>query len=243
MANRLIQSVAQLGSLNAALYACDRVLRRLSGGRWALYKYQFLAQAVGAAPLCGGRGARIAVRLCRSLHELPSGYPRPAAVLRARYAQHACSLAAVRHGELVGFLWLLFGACQEDEVRARYLLASPHSCWDFDVWVRPQERLGLVFPRLWDEANALLRARAVRWSCSRISAFNPASLAAHASIGTVALGSATFLRCGRWQWMLATLAPYFHLSRHAGAFPRLCFDTGTLPLPPVPESPCPTSKP
>ena len=54
-----------------------------------------------------------------------------------------------------------------------------------------------------------------------ISAFNAASLRAHARLGARRLGSATFLRCGRWQWMLATRPPYFHLSRHAAAFPRL----------------------
>jgi hypothetical protein len=164
-------------------------------------------------------------------------------VLAARYAQGACSLAAVKRGELVGFLWLRFDAYQEDEVRARYLLPSAQSCWDFDVWVRPQERLGPAFPRLWDEANHLLRARAVRWSCSRISAFNAASLRAHASIGTVPMGSATFLRCGGWQWMLATRAPYCHLSRAPAAFPRLCFDTSALCHPPAMESLCRTSKP
>ncbi|MEC5161283.1 hypothetical protein ACFDR9_004783 [Janthinobacterium sp. CG_23.3] len=243
MANRLSQSVAQLGCLNAAWYAFGRLLHRLSRGRWALYKYQFVAQAVGTASLCRGRGAQIAVQLCQRAEQLPPDYPRRADVLAGRYAQGACSLAAVRRGELVGFLWLLFDAYQEDEVRARYLLASPQSCWDFDVWVRPQERLGLAFPRLWDEANRLLRARAVRWSCSRISAFNPGSLRAHASIGTVALGSATFLRCGRWQWMLATRAPYFHLSRQPAAFPRLSFDTSALAHPPAMESLCPTSKP
>jgi hypothetical protein len=243
MANRLIQSVAQLGWLNAALYALGRLLRLLSRGRWALYKYQFVAQAVGTGSLCRGRGAQILVQLCQRADQLPPAYPRRADVLAGRYAQGACSLAAVKRGELVGFLWLLSDAYQEDEVRARYLLPSPQSCWDFDVWVRPQDRLGLAFPRLWDEANHLLRARAVRWSCSRISAFNAASLRAHASIGTVPMGSATFLRCGGWQWMLATRAPYCHLSRAPAAFPRLCFDTSALCHPPAMENLCRTSKP
>lgn len=242
MANRLIQKVAQLGWLNASLYALGQMLAMLSGGRWTLLKYQFVAQAVGNLQLARGRGRQIEVRHCPRLEQLPPDYPRPAAVLAERYAQGAYSLAALRQGELAGFLWLRFGAYQEDEARVRYLLASAQSCWDFDVWVRPQDRLGFTFPRLWDEANRLLAARAVRWSCSRISAFNGASLRAHAAIGTVGLGSATFLRCGRWQWMFSTLAPYVHLSRHAGAWPQLSFDTSKLAHLPTTEPLCPTLK-
>ena len=195
-----------------------------------------MAQAIAAEPLCGGRGKNIAVRLCRHRTDLPAGYPRAERVLEQRYANGALSLAAFKGrnrgnndgGELTGFLWLTFDAYQEDEVRARYILVSADSSWDFDVWVAPQERFGPSFGRLWDEANRLLRARAVRWSCSRISAFNGASLRAHARFGTVRLGTATFLCCGRWQWMFATLAPYVHLSHRASSFPRLVFDTSRL---------------
>jgi hypothetical protein len=228
------QGIAQLGCFDALLYHGDRALSRLSGGRYGLYKYHFVAQPVAVESLCGGRGAKIAVRLCRRRADLPADYPRDGRVLDQRYADGAVSLAAVScdaggDGErLTGFLWLIFDAYQEDEVRARYILASPRSSWDFDVWVAPRERLGPSFARLWDEANRVLRARAVRWSCSRISAFNGASLRAHARIGTVRLGTATFLRCGNWQWMFATVAPYAHLSRGAASFPRLVFDTGRL---------------
>jgi hypothetical protein len=232
---RFGHGVAQLGWINALLYHGDRALSTLSGGRCGLYKYHFMAQAVAAAPLCAGRGATIAVRVCRRRAELPADYPRDDGVLRQRYADGALSLAALKSpsGELSGFLWLTFGAYQEDEVRARYILASSQSCWDFDVWVTPPERLGPCFARLWDEANALLRARAVHWSCSRISAFNSASLRAHARIGAVRLGSAVFLYCGRWQWMFATQTPYVHLSYRATSFPQLVFDTSGL----VAESP------
>lgn len=224
----VLSSLGQLGGLNGSLYCISRMLQRLSADRWDLYKYQFVAQTVAAAPLCGKRGRDIHVYRYAHRDELPCGYPRPAAVLRQRDAQGAVSLAAFREDCLAGFLWILFGGYQEDEVRARYILASPHSSWDFDVWIDPEERLGLTFARLWDEANLLLRARAVRWTCSRISAFNSASLRAHGRIGTVRLGTATFLRCGRWQWMCATLAPYLHLSWRPNTFPRLVFDTSRL---------------
>lgn len=226
---RFIRYLNQLGWLDLLLYGLGRAIERLSKGHCKLYKYRFVAQRVRGAPaLSRGRGRQIDVRLCLQAGTLPSGAPRPDAVIARRYARGALSLAALQHGQLAGFLWLQFGAYQEDEVRARYELAAAASAWDFDVWVRPDARLGFTFARLWDEANRLLAARAVDWSCSRISAFNHGSLAAHGAIGTVALGSATFLRCGRWQWMLATRAPYFHLSRNPRSFPRLTFDTSAL---------------
>lgn len=228
MRNRLRHTVQQLGWPNTILYALHRLFTVLSRGRWALYKYRFVAQAVATTSLCHGRGKTIAVRLCKSPHDLPSPYPRPDAVIAQRFAQGAQSLTALKDGRMVGFLWFLFDHYQEDEVRARYQLLSTDSAWDFDVYVQPEDRLGFVFPRLWDEANRLLHARAVRWSCSRISAFNQGSLAAHAKIGLTPLGTAIFLRCGSWQWMFANLAPYFHLSRHPAAFPQLQFDTSGL---------------
>ena len=242
MTTRLHRTVTQLGWLNAALYLLGRVLESLSGGRWRLYRYVFVAQHLPPSPLCAERGRDIDVRLLPTLAEIPAAYPRPAEVLRQRYAQGAQSLAAFRGATLIGFLWFLFDAYQEDEVRARYLLGSSHSTWDFDVWVRPEDRLGWAFRRLWETARQMLRSHAVRWSCSRISAFNPGSLSAHARIGTVRLGSATFICCGDWQWMIASLAPYFHLSRHPASFPRLLFDTSMLTDPEPKEPPCRTSK-
>jgi len=242
MPSRLHSTVAELGWLNAGLYLLDLALRRLTSQRWCLRKYQLVAQTLSGPSLAAGRGTDIDVRLLASAAELPPGYPRPAAVIADRYAQGARSLAAFRGGELTGFLWFLADAYQEDEVRVRFRLASPQAVWDFDVYVRPQDRLGWTFRRLWDEARAMLSARGVRWSCSRISAFNAGSLRTHARIGTAPLGCAVFLCCGGWQWMAATLAPYIHLSRHPASFPQLLLDTTTLHHPLPPEAACRSTK-
>lgn len=222
----------RLSLVNTALYLLARVLEKLSGGRWALFRYLFVAQYVDDTPLAPMRGADIQVVVPPQDAPLPPDYPRPLQVVQARYAQGAQTLSAWRNGRLAGFLWLIADAYQEDEVRVRYRLASSRIGWDFDVWVRPEERLGWVFRRLWEAARQDLRRRGVRWTCSRISAFNAASLRAHAQIGTVPLGHAVFLRCGAWQWMVASLRPYFHLSRSPASFPQLTFD-----LPPQ-EPPC-----
>lgn len=238
---RLAASLRALGWRDSAWLAVARLLARVPGDRCALYRYQFVAQAVAPGSLCRGRGQGIAVTPCASADALPPGPERPPAVLRERYRQGAqCLVARTTHSpaEMAGWLWMLRHGCQEDEVRARYALASSQSSWDLDVWVAPAQRGGLVFARLWEEANSVLHAQGVRWTCSRISRFNRASLAAHARLGTHALGTATFLRCGRWQWMAASLPPYLHLSRRPGDVPCLAFDTSSLPHYPSLELTC-----
>lgn len=222
MKSRLLKTVRQIGWYNGGWYALAMLIGTLSRGRWSLYKYRLVAQAVAREPLCRGRGGTIEVRAldagaCAAAF---SALQRRAEVIAARYRQGAQCLAAYRAGELLGFLWFTAGPYQEDEVRARFVPATQQACWDFDVQVFREHQLGLAFARLWDEANRLLHARGVRWSCSRISAFNAASLLAHRRIGARELGGAVFVRCGRWQWTAATLAPYLHLSRDPASFPQ-----------------------
>ena len=237
---RLAASLHELGWRDCAWLAVARLLEQVPGRRCALYRYQFVAQAVAPGSLCHGRGQGIAVTPCLAEADLPPGPERRPGVLRERYRQGAQCLVArsAQAPGMAGWLWLLRHGCQEDEVRARYALASSQSSWDLDVWVAPPQRGGLVFARLCEEANAVLHAQGVRWTCSRISRFNRASLAAHARLGTHALGTATFLRCGRWQWMAASLPPYVHLSRRPDDVPCLAFDTSSLPHYPSLELTC-----
>ena len=161
--------------------------------------------------------------------EIVGQFPRPAAVIRARFEQGSTCLAAFKDERFIGFLWLLLGSYQEDEVRARFIpLPAGRAAWDFDVYVAPDSRLGLAFPRLWDEANYFLGKNNVQWTCSRISAFNAGSLGSHARLGTLSMGSAIFLCAGRWQVTFASILPYFHLSSHPGSFPEFRLNTEEL---------------
>lgn len=234
MVTRYLQSFAELGAGNAAWYILARCLALLG---IHLHRYHFVAQRVAAQAMRRGTGS-IVVRGLGCMEELPPAYPRPRAVLATRFRQGGCSIAAWKGGELAGFLWFQLGAYQEDEVRARYCLPSPHACWDYDVFVQPHLRLGVAFVRLWDEAHRRMHARGIQWTCSRISAFNPGSLRAHRRIGTVLLGSASFFRAGRWQLMLANHAPYIHLSGAEASWPKLVFDTRHLEngVPPCPAT-------
>ena len=99
---------------------------------------------------------------------------------------------------------------------------------------RPEHRNGLGFARLWDEANNLLRQRGVAVSWSRISAFNPGSLASHKRLGAKIVGSATFLKIGMAQFMIASGPPYLHCSLSKKDVPSLVLlETGPQRLTPM----------
>jgi hypothetical protein len=89
------------------------------------------------------------------------------------------------------------------------------------VYVEPEFRAGRSFACLWEAANAHLAAHGIRWSLSRISAFNPGSLAAHRRLGIRKLRSASFLCLGGKQLALFGRPPFIHLSLNEGSRPLL----------------------
>jgi hypothetical protein len=112
------------------------------------------------------------------------------------------------------------GAYEEDDVRCLFVLEpAGEASWDFDVFVDPTARLGFAFLRLWDEANRLLSSEGVKWSISRISAFNVGSLASHRRLGLRRIASAVFVCVGPVQLMFATCRPYVHLALGAASRP------------------------
>lgn len=149
-------------------------------------------------------------------------FPRPAEIIAERYRMGAVCLAAEKQGRFMGFVWLKAAEYPEDEVRCRYVLEpAATAAWDFDVYVEPAFRYGRTFARLWECANDWLRERGYRWSLSRISAFNPESIAAHRRLGTRRIGSAIFLRFGRGQIALFDRAPFVHVGWRPEQAPTL----------------------
>lgn len=212
----------QLGAFNGFLYLVARVLNRCSP-RCNLLKYYLVAQPIAeAARLSGQRGNSIVVRPIEHGDPALQQVERPMKTLEQRFAQGSICLGAFKGTELAGTLWLHFSAYPEDEVRCHFEPAPAHTCaWDFDIFVAPKHRIGYTFARLWDEADARLRARGVSWSMSRISAFNPASLTSHSRMGLKIIGSALYLVVYRFQLTLATLPPYVHLSLTARSCPNI----------------------
>lgn len=203
----------ELGRLNGFLYLIARALNRCDR-RCNLYKYYLVAQPVtNTARLSGQRGKSVIVRRVERGDPALQQMDRPVSTLEQRFAQGSVCLGAFKDTELVGYMWLHFSAYLEDEVRCCFQPEpANNAAWDFDIFIAPKHRLGYTFSRLWDEADALLRARGVRWSMSRISAFNPASLASHSRMGVQPAGSVIYVVVFRYQVMVATVRPYFHFA-------------------------------
>lgn len=217
----IAQTFSQLGWLNGSLYALSRALEAVSGNRARLHKYYLVAQPVPKTPwLPPHRGQGFEIRQVAESDPLVRQFPRPAWAAPYRFGQGAVCLAASKAGTFVGFLWLALAPYQEDEVRCRYVPLPPgKSAWDFDVHIESEHRTGILFMKLWDEANRFLATRGIDWSLSRISAFNSGSILSHAKMGARRIGAATFLSLGSWQLAVSTVAPHLHFSTHARSFP------------------------
>lgn len=217
--------VGEFGFANAVLYLAARAIRTLFP-RVSLYRYYIVAQPVAEDDLLPSRrGKAISVRELGPGDPAFAGLPLDRDVLEFRFRQDVVCLGAFHNDAVIGCLWLCFGEYEEDEVRCVFDLApSPGPdtapAWDFDVYLKPEARLGFAFAKLWDEANRLMRARGIGWSISRISAFNPGSLAAHTRLGAVRVGSLTALKGSRRQLVLSSLPPRIRFHRLDGVLPR-----------------------
>jgi len=210
----------ELGMLNAAFYLVHRAL--LATGHASLFRYRLVAQPVAEKPLLPPRRGRSIDVVCAPPENADGTLPLDARQVEARIAAGDICLTARTEGCVCGYLWLRFGAYDETEVRCRFVPEpEQETSWDYDLYIPPAQRMGFVFARLWDEANALLRKRCVRWTMSRISSYNTASSVSHRRLGAVPLATATFLRVGPCQLTVATTAPYLHFSTCPGSTPRI----------------------
>ena len=227
------QSIPAIGWMNTGFLVLHRLLSKISYGNIRIFKYQLVAQPVNNKsflPLA--RGKKIVVRQIDEEDSIIHHFPRPISVIRERFKNGAICLVAFKDEEFLGFIWLMLGPYQEDEVRARYIpLPARQAAWDFDVYVNPHYRLGFTFLRLWDEANRLLSKNGFTWSCSRISSFNLKSSKSHASLGAVIFGQVVFIELVDWQVTLASIKPYIHFSLKSGSFPEFFLETSSLSNP------------
>ncbi|MCC7487771.1 MAG: hypothetical protein IT529_22605 [Burkholderiales bacterium] len=225
-ARSFLAAARPMGWKDGCLFAASALLRRLSSGRWALYKYYFVAQPVSDRPLLPARrGTTLEVREIPGDDPLVRAFPRPRRVIEERFRQGAVCLAALERDAFVGFIWFVTGPYREDEVRCRYVpLPEGSRAWDFDIYLVESHRNGIAFLKLWDAANRYLAARGVVSSLSRISAFNTASLLSHYRMGARRVGAALFLVIGSWQLARSSVAPRWHFSRRPESFPDYRFE-------------------
>jgi hypothetical protein len=193
------------GAVDAALVAVARALAALTRGRCELIKYYFLAQPV-PAEAHAHRGGSLRVEPLASDDPRLARLPRAATEIAQRFESGAQCIAAWQNDELTGFLWFTEREYREDAVQCTFILPpDDRTVWDFDVHVEPRFRLGRTFALLWDRAFSSMRARGVRWSLSRVSAFSLESLRAHQRAGAVGTGWAVFARFGSLQFTLTSL--------------------------------------
>jgi hypothetical protein len=189
-------------------------------GRLRFVWYVLVAQPVDAPTRMPARlGRSVVIRQLQSGDPLLVQAPRPAAVLAERFSQGALCFAAIREDRLAGFLWLCPNRYMEDDVRCTFLLPENGvAWWDFDVWISPDQRNGVIFAKLWNAASEFLREVGAQWTCSRITRQNVASIDAHRRLGAMFVGHAVFIRGRSWQLSLAR-SPRIHLSRAASLAP------------------------
>jgi hypothetical protein len=218
-------ALRDFGPAGLPLYLLSRLMSRLPGRRARLVKYVYWAQPVPEKRLLPDRpGAPAIRRLLPGDPELGQ-IPRDASVVERRFASGDCCLGIVKNGRLAGYMWLALGPYEEDEVRCRYEpRPAQHAAWDYDIFLQPDERGGLLFVRLWDAAYALLRAQGYRWTLSRISSFNLASSASQARMGAHRVGWGVFVVLFGCQLMVSSIAPFLHLALPRGRRPVLQLD-------------------
>lgn len=220
---KLRETASRMGSGNAALYIVARLLGAASGNRVRLFKYLIVAQPIGSGQRRSIRSdPATVIALTPRDSAIVEAFPRPANVIRHRFDSGALCFSALVKGTFAGFIWIRRNGYDEDEVRCRFALEEPsRSVWDFDVYIEPRFRIGRTLARLWSAVEHELAATGVEWSFSRISAFNPESLAAHSRLGIVGFHSAVFLLAGPLQLALLPQWPYIHLSGSPRSQPTL----------------------
>ena len=226
--SRINRLVHELGASTAFLYLCDRLLRQINANCGLRY-YYFLAQPLASEPrIPHTKGKSFSFRLLTDMEPPLDNLDRPQAVIRNRFAQGAQCLLSTKNEVLAGCIWFVRGTYAEDEVRVDYLLPPSGDCvWDFDVYVAEAQRLGYLFARQWDAFDALLKPQGVRYTVSRINAFNQRSMASHRSLGAHDCGRALFICLGPWQAMVSDRFPYVAV----GGRPKLHIGPNEVVLP------------
>lgn len=221
MLGSLKSAIRELGFVNGIIYLSGRVIKVISGGRSRVVRYYIVAQPVPSPFVAVCRPSDTEkVEEMREWDPLIGVFPRPAEELKSRFDRGHLCLAAKSKGNFAGYLWFARDWYEETEVRCRFVLVEPlSSAWDYDAYVDPRYRLGRTFARLWDAGNERLAASGVRWTFSRISAFNAQSLQSHRRLGIQILETLTFICIGPLQLTLMSCKPFINLSWNGAGRP------------------------
>ncbi|MFY7913827.1 MAG: GNAT family N-acetyltransferase [Rubrivivax sp.] len=204
------------------LYLLHRALGMLSPS-WGFFPYAFVAQPVPTKPLLPAALAQQgrSERLCPGSPWL-EGADFPTALAAERFARGDEGVAALRKGHCVGYAWWANKSYLEREVNCLFEWGNePAAVFDFDVFVKPEHRMGLGFMAVWDGLLQELRSAGIQCSFSRISRFNLSSMRAHERLGAQPIGTVSFLRVGRLLLALSGRPLSFRFARVDGKPLRL----------------------
>jgi hypothetical protein len=206
-------NIRNLGWWWSFVYLLHRLLLRVSAGHIRLICYALVVQPVQPPAQQRQRASRIEVRELTPEDPMLRAIPRDPAVLQARFARNGRAIGAFDGEKFAGMIWFQLDEYDEDEVRCRYrFLPVGRVCWDYDMLIEESLRLSPLFTRIWAAGSSMLHRLGIRWTASRISAFNAASLRSHARLGAKRVASATFICFGPLQFLFATCRPYFNVS-------------------------------
>jgi hypothetical protein len=222
---RFLSPFREFGILSGFLYLLDQLFAR-ANLNFRVCDYELMVQPIAEKAMAPANLTRsFEVRQINEGDPLLEKTPPPASVIEDRFRQSAVCLGAFQKGEFIGYQWLTFGNYEEDEVRCTFVPQPADQCvFDFDFYLYPEHRLGLGFVALWDGANRYLRERGIRYTTSRVSRFNTASRKSHQHLGWRCVGRAAFFAGRRVQLMLASVAPYCHLSFSTRSRPQIAID-------------------
>lgn len=219
------QLIARHGLAGALLYLCHSLNWRTSG-RVKVIKYLIVDQPAPPPPRRAPAPSRLQVRQVEQDEYRTHWFPRPAHVIRTRFAQGSVCHVAFVDGQPVGCLWMVAGQYVEDEV---YCVFEPRPAdrvvWDYDVYVDEAHRLSRAFLRLWQAAGDWMRRNGYAGSLSRIDAFNEASIQAHVRAGARPVASMVFIAVGPIQLSLSSVPPRVALCVRERGMPRFALRT------------------
>ena len=212
----------------AVFYIIDQGLLRVES-RFRLYFYDLMVQPIPDSHMVPANFSK-----SFSVREIPENdpaldlMPPPKPVLSSRFRQGAICLGAFQNDELAGYLWIIMPAYDEDEVRCTFEPLPVGKCvFDFDLYVFPKHRFGVAFLALWDGANDYLRKRGIQFTTSRVSRFNLDSIKAHNHLGWRCEGHTLVIAGKHFQWLMATVPPFFNISFSESSRPKLQINTET----------------
>jgi len=203
---KIARSLSEIGFLNTCLYALHHLLSGVHSSL-GVERFYVVMQPVAQKPgIPGKRGKNIRVDRLNREDPALSTFVRVAEEIQERFDQGAVCFGAWRQDHLIAWIWLILGSYQDFNFHLRFVpTPAEKTCWDLDIFVEPEYRLGFAFARLWEEARAYLARHGVEWSASMISAFNTASLRSHKRLDSRIVGSVTILELGRLQCLISPL--------------------------------------